>query len=311
MSEYEPHDETALAGLPEPLTWAVQQKVMTLDEAQEFHEQYPHYRIAKLWRLIYGLATPADQQVSAVYGERPILDPEVVPSCDQQSQRDKQVLDDEQSIAMHDHVPTRITELERSLRLRLIRIEERARLLEETADYLMAAVAKLAAQDTLAQGLIPDLRDVSLLEIQIFHTPELTRKQRQGGHTEWSLRVRVSVAGRRIRQEVNTALYPGRVFAEQVFNAAADIPATIEQHANEARVQPDVLYGMLKRLTSGAGTPRSRRHFVILSGYITDEPQVEIYVDEVCAKCTDFRPGAGSRRGHAKWYGQCKPTLSR
>ena len=36
MNEYEPHDEIALADLPEPLNWAVQQKVMTLDEAQQF-----------------------------------------------------------------------------------------------------------------------------------------------------------------------------------------------------------------------------------------------------------------------------------
>ena len=306
-----PQDEFALARLPEPLVWAVRQEIISTEQALEFYEAYSQFPESVLWRLVKNVTTPEDEAlIDATTGQQPSAALGLAGQPPQDEHQAATLV--RQPIPTDSDLAIRIDEIERSLSLRLTRVEEQSRLLLGENDYLKAEVARLTAQDTLAQGLLPDLHHVSLLEVQIFHTPELTKKQKQGRHTHWSLRIRVSVAGRRIKQEVNVSLYPGPEFAEQVFGTAADIPITIEQYANEGRIanDPDVLYGMCKLLTSGSGTPRSRRHFAILRGHTYDEPEVEIFVDDISVRCTAFRPGAGRRQGHAKWYGQCKPTLS-
>jgi hypothetical protein len=106
-------------------------------------------------------------------------------------------------------------------------------------------------------------------------------------------------------------LYTGEEFAGQVFSTGEDIPEAIRLVAEAARQanDPDVLFGMFNRQTSGAGTPRSRDHFIVLQGHLQDNPEVEVWSYGKLAKMYECRPGAGTKGGRAKWYCKCKPTL--
>lgn len=139
--------------------------------------------------------------------------------------------------------------------------EQDRRLLQAEIDGLKLQVAYLKSEDSLDGGLLPSVHDISLLEIQVFHSEALTKKQRQGGHTEWSLRLCASVNGRKIKREINVGLHCGPVFAQKVFNTSDEIPLTIDVVARHARDESgdDALYGMFRQHTTGAGSPRSRR----------------------------------------------------
>jgi hypothetical protein len=150
--------------------------------------------------------------------------------------------------------------------------EQDRRLLQAEIDSLKTQITYLKSEDSLDGGLLSSMQDISLLEIQIFHTEALTKKQRQGGHTEWSLRIRASVNGRKLKREINVALHCGPDFADKVFNTFDEIPPTIDIVARHASAEKGhgTLYGMFKQYTSGAGSPRSRRQFAILQGNLSE-----------------------------------------
>jgi hypothetical protein len=180
-------------------------------------------------------------------------------------------------------------------------------------------IAALLAKDKLTEGVLPEMGRLTLLEVQVFYkdfrllTPAQLKRERQARHTEWSVRVTASVGGRRFggKGEINVGLYDGSEFAQQVLNTGNDIPEAIRLIAEAAQRanDPDVLFGMFNRQTSGAGTPRSRDHFIVLQGHLQDRPEVEVWSYGKLAKMYECRPGAGTRKGHAKWYCKCKPTL--
>jgi hypothetical protein len=162
---------------------------------------------------------------------------------------------------------------------------------------------------SLLYGLLPPLASVSLLELQIFYTPVLTANQRRGRNTHWSIKLDVYIKRRKVRQPVHISLYNPREFAEQVFDTTADIPDTIKDVAEHMRDQSptDILCGMLKMLTDGEGTPRSRKQFIAVQGYDGGAPEAYLAVDGEVAKFTEFRPGKGKKATRAKWYAQWRP----
>jgi len=108
--------------------------------------------------------------------------------------------------------------------------------------------------------------------------------------------------GRRILLE-DGALTPA---SPNQMRSIRDLSISIQQHA--AQTTPDTLYGMLVHRTCGAGTPRCGTQFCVLKGHLTDAPEVEVHIDEQTIACTSFRPGKGTKEGHAKWFGSCKPA---
>jgi hypothetical protein len=181
-------------------------------------------------------------------------------------------------------------------------------------------IAMLLAKDKLREGVLPVMDHISLLEVQVFDngweilTPIERNKKRKARHAPWSLRLTVSVNGRRFggkEGELNVGLYSSDEFAEQVFKGI-DIPEPIRITAEAAQQSndPNMMFGMFNRHTSGSGTPRSRDHFVVLTGHLQNAPHVQVWSYDNYATDYECRPGAGTKSGHAKWYLKCKPSLS-
>jgi hypothetical protein len=181
-------------------------------------------------------------------------------------------------------------------------------------------IAMLLARDKLREGVLPVMDHISLLEVQVFDneweklTPIERNKERKARHGPWSVRLTVSVNGRRYggkEGELNVGLYSGDEFAEQVFTGI-DVPEPIRITAEAAQRSndPDGMFGMFNRHTSGSGTPRSRDHFVVLQGHLQNAPHVQVWSYDKYATDYECRPGAGTKKGRAKWYLKCKPSLS-
>jgi hypothetical protein len=185
-------------------------------------------------------------------------------------------------------------------------LEQQMKLLRAEDTWLKTQMARVLADYALAQGMFPDMGAVSLLEIQVWHTPELTTKQRQGGHTNWSLKIEVSANGRRVHKGIDVGLFDGSTFVKRA-RGLRDISSALEQALEAAQSDPDGLYGMVRALTQGNGRPFCGTQFCRLRGHHIDLPQVQVYVDDRTAKCSKFGPAKGSKAGHAKWYGTCKP----
>ena len=208
---------------------------------------------------------------------------------------------------------------ERLLMAHIANLQHRINKMDDRLARQDETIAALLAKDKLNEGVLPEMGLLTLLEVQVFYkdfsllTPAQLKKERQARHTEWSVRVTASVGGRRFggKGEINVGLYNGVEFGDQVFNTGKDIPEAIRLVAEAAQRanDPDVLFGMFNRQTSGAGTPRSRDHFVVLQGHLQDNPEIEVWSYGKVAKMYECRPGAGTRNGHAKWYCKCKPTL--
>jgi hypothetical protein len=185
------------------------------------------------------------------------------------------------------------------------RFEQEMKCLRADNAALLRQIAPLMAAHSAEGGLLPEPNVISLLGIQIFHKEELTKAQRQGRHTHWSLKLEPAINGRRVKGGIDVSLYSGEEFANQM-RSIRDLSISIQQHA--AQTTPDTLYGMLVHRTRGAGTPRCGTQFCVLNGHLTDAPEVEVHIDEQMIACTSFRPGKGTREGHAKWFGNCKPA---
>jgi hypothetical protein len=193
------------------------------------------------------------------------------------------------------------------------RLQQDGRTQGNEIDRLRQQVGFLVSREALEGGLLPALMEhVSLIAVQVFHTVGLTPQQRKARHTEWSMKLEVSVGNRRVKKGISVSLYPGEQFARQVFDTNDAVPQTIAKLADGVRDEndPDRLYGMLKRLTSGGGTPRKRTQFCCMRGHLLGNPTVLIEAGGVHAHCKDWRPGAGAKAGKALWYGTCKPQRS-
>jgi hypothetical protein len=62
-------------------------------------------------------------------------------------------------------------------------------------------------------------------------------------------------------------------------------------------------FGMLRRRTSGAGSPRSADHFVVLN---IGNPFVIVTPCNDFARDYEVRPGSGKKDTRSKWYFKCK-----
>jgi hypothetical protein len=200
--------------------------------------------------------------------------------------------------------------LRRSHMLLEHRYQQDTRVLRDEIDGLRQRVGYIVSREALDGGLLPpQMEHVTMVAIQVFHKAELTREQRQARHTPWSLKLEVSVGGKRIKKGIDVSLYSGEQFARQVLSTAGAVPPIIARMVDNVRDEndPDRLYGMLARRTSGAGTPRERTQFCTMRGHLIGNPSVRVHVDDKSAVCEHWRPGGGTKAGKALWYGSCKP----
>jgi hypothetical protein len=167
-------------------------------------------------------------------------------------------------------------------------------------------LASIEMRPHLIGGRLPALSEITQLKVQIFHTPDLPLKERKA-KTEWTLRLTVWINGLRAVEEIKCVkLYSGRRFAQSVHNLIGEVPAetkgVAEQFASEDG--EDLLVGMLQARTRGKGTPYIADQLCVLQNHLIDDPQVFVSIADENIKISNFRPAAGSKQGHAKWWGE-------
>jgi hypothetical protein len=140
----------------------------------------------------------------------------------------------------------------------------------------------------------------------IFHTPDRPVKERKA-KTEWTLRLTVWINGLRAVEEIKSVrLYSGNRFAESVGGLKGEVPAGTKQLAERFANEDSegFLVGMLQARTRGKGTPYIADQLCVLMHHLNDDPQVLISVADETIKIGNFRPAAGTKNGHAKWWGE-------
>jgi hypothetical protein len=175
--------------------------------------------------------------------------------------------------------------------------------LQSDVDRLLASIDM---RPRLVGGRLPPLAEITQLKVQIFHSPSLPLKERKA-KTEWSLRLTVWINGSRAMEEIKgVQLYSCQQFAEKVHGLVGDVPdltrEVAERFADDD--QENMLIGMLRARTKGKGTPYIRDQLCLLRDYLSNTPQVIVSVGSENVGISNFRPAAGTRLGHAKWWGE-------
>lgn len=178
--------------------------------------------------------------------------------------------------------------------------------LERLQSDVGGLLASAQMRPHLIGGRLPALAELTQLKAQIFHTPDLSPSERKG-KTVWSLRLTVWINGLRAAEEIKgVQLYPSQEFARKVAGLGGDIPDLTNELAAYLADgdREDVLAGMLRAKTKRKGTPYIADQFCILRDYLTDAPQVIVSIGGDDVGISNFRPAAGSKAGHAKWWGE-------
>jgi len=183
-----------------------------------------------------------------------------------------------------------------SQQMTLDRLQTDVRLLMASADM----------RPHLIGGRLPAASGITQLKVQIFHSPDLPPNERKA-KTEWSLRLTVWVNGLRAVEEIKgVQLYSCKQFADKVAVLAGEVPDVTRDFAERFADRDDeaIMAGMLRAKTRGKGTPYIRDQFCILGGHLDDAPEVVLSLGGEDIEINKFRPAAGVKAGHAKWWGE-------
>ena len=181
---------------------------------------------------------------------------------------------------------------------------ERLGTLEASNADLQRRIAGLEMQlsitPMLDEGKLPPKADITQLWCQVFHSPDLTPKQRKT-KTEWSLRLTVWVRYKRAKKEINVRLFPGHQFYRQVM-ARPTLPKTTDEWATALRDDDRVLAGMLTATTQGQGRPFIASQFCVLNGHLDETSEVDLVIDDDVIAFKTYRPAAGTAKWFLDWH---------
>jgi hypothetical protein len=178
--------------------------------------------------------------------------------------------------------------------------------LERLQSDVSRLLASIEMRPHLIGGRLPTLPEITQLKVQIFHTPDLPVKERKA-KTEWTLRLTAWINGLRAVEEIKSVrLYSGRRFAQSVGDLKGEVPAGTQEFAERFANEDSegLLVGMLQGRTRGKGTPYIADQFCVLENHLIDNPQVFVSIADENIKISNFRPAAGTKQGHAKWWGE-------
>jgi hypothetical protein len=201
---------------------------------------------------------------------------------------------------------TQINIQQRRIALLTSQVANQQMVLERLQSNVGGLMASAQLQPHLIGGPLPNLPEITQLKVQIFHSPDLLPKDRRA-KTEWSLRLTVWVNGLRAAEEIKgVQLFNCKQFADKVAALIGDVPGLtrtiaerfVSKHSDEA------LIGTLRAKTKGKGTPYIRDQFCVLHGHWTDTPTVMVSICGEYIEVSHLRPGAGTKAGHAKWWGE-------
>jgi hypothetical protein len=180
-------------------------------------------------------------------------------------------------------------------------------------ERLQSDVSRLLASAELRPHLIggrlPALSEITQLKVQIFHSPDLPARDRKA-KTEWTLRLTVWLNGLRAVEEIKCVkLYSGRRFAQSVGNLNCEVPAGTKEFAAKFACEDgdDLLIGMLQAKTRRQGTPYIVDQLCVLRHHLMGDPLVFVSIADQPIRIGNFRPAAGTKEGHAKWWSEWTP----
>lgn len=201
---------------------------------------------------------------------------------------------------------TQINIQQRRIALLTSQVTNQQMVLERLQNDVGGLMASAQLQPHLIGGRLPDLPEITQVKVQIFHSPDLLPKDRRA-KTEWSLRLTVWVNGLRAAEEIKgVQLFNCKQFADTVAALTGDIPDATRMFAERfANTDSEkVLVGMLRAKTRRKGTPYIRDQFCVLHDHWIDSPTVMVSICGEYIEVSHFRPGAGTKEGHAKWWGE-------
>jgi len=117
----------------------------------------------------------------------------------------------------------------------------------------------------------------------------------------------VWINGMRAIEEIKgVQLYSCKQFADKVAGLTGEIPDCTRDFAERVADRDDegLLVGMLRAKTRGKGTPYIRDQFCVLGEHLSDASQVVVSLGDDEIAIEKFRPAAGAKAGHAKWWGE-------
>jgi hypothetical protein len=165
---------------------------------------------------------------------------------------------------------------------------------------LAAIETQMAMSPVLEGGRLPPKADITQLWCQVFHTTNLTAKQKKT-KTEWSLRLTVWVNNKRVKREINVRLFPCDQFYRQVMHRNT-LPKLTDEWATALQDYPTVLGGMLTAVTQGGGRPYIPSQFCVLSGHMSDDPEVDLIIDDDVIAFENLRLSAGTSKWFLDWH---------
>jgi hypothetical protein len=177
--------------------------------------------------------------------------------------------------------------------------------LERLQSDVSRLLTSIEMRPHLIGGRLPALQEITQLKVQIFHTPDLSPKERKA-KTEWTLRLTVWINGLRAVEEIKCVrLYSGRRFAESVDVLKGEVPAGTKEFAERFASEDsgDLLVGMLQAKTRSRGTPYIADQLCVLQHHLHGDPQVFVSIADESIGISNFQPAAGTKDGHAKWWG--------
>ena len=199
-----------------------------------------------------------------------------------------------------------ISSYHRQIVLLTSRVANQEMALERLQSDVSRLLASIDMRPHLIGGRLPALPEITQLKVQIFHAPDLPVKERKA-KTEWTLRLTAWINGLRAVEEIKSVrLYSGRRFAQSVGQLKGEVPAGTRQFADRfaSEDSEDFLVGMLQATTRGKGTPYIVDQFCVLQNHLVGDPQVVISIGGQEIRISNFRPAAGTKKGHAKWWGE-------
>ena len=174
---------------------------------------------------------------------------------------------------------------------RMIALERRLTTLE----------ALLAVQPILEGGKLPPKADITQLWCQVFHSPNLTPKERKT-KGEWSLRLTIWINNKKVKREINVRLFPTDQFYRQAMNRP-QVPKALDDWATVLRNETGMMAGMLVATTQGQGRPFIASQFCVLEDHLTDSPKVDLLIDGDLIIFEGARPSKGT----SKWFFDWRP----
>jgi len=187
--------------------------------------------------------------------------------------------------------------------------DQTIRRLEDNFNHRLQAMSEQIAQQEIlirnlmlepaVAGTFPAVAEIQNMQVQIWHRPDLTSKEKMGGRTPWSLKFEYWHRERK-QPVVNVALLPKDKLLRVL--TTVDAPASYRDFAND--MSPGMLGGVVRHKAIVAGRPYKADQIAFISGHeiSMEEVVVVLLVADQQIRFDNFGLAGGESKTSAKWF---------